>query len=469
MVRSGPSVTDLAWVLFWAVIALMIYQPRFGIYLIVFLGLVGDIKISWWFPFAKNFSSRESLLYWNDSFSFSPLEISIALTAVIWFGRMALERKIRIKQGPLFWAALVFTFFIGLGLLVGLARGGSLNVALWESRAIFYILAMLVLTSNLLTRPEHIKTVIWCIIGALFIEGLIGSREVIFDLQFDFSTIETLVDHPAAIHINLVLILIAAAWLLKDSSLTLRLLPLVFLPPIILTYIATQRRAAFLTLAVALALLLFFLLRVRRRLFWVVAPPLVVLGLGYLAVFWNSGSALGLPAQAVKSVIAPQQANDKDLSSNLYRITENLNALFTIRQEPLFGVGFGRKFYILYPLPDISFFIWWEYITHNSIIWIWMKSGVFGFMSMAFLIGLSVLKGGRTAVQLPNGDLRVIAVSLTLYLVMHFIFAYVDISWSDQSMMLVGTAMGMLTVLHSLAFQSTPPDQTRPTTLPLTG
>ena len=172
-----------------------------------------------------------------------------------------------------------------------------------------------------------------------------------------------------------------------------------------------------------------------------------LLGLIYLAAFWNSSGGIGGPARAIRSVIAPQPGG-RDDSSNVYRVLENLNSKFTIKQRPLTGVGFGNKFYIVVPMPDISFFIWWEYITHNSILWFWMQTGVVGFLSLLVLVGMAVMVGVRALWRMPGGDLSAFALMATLYIVMHFIYAYVDMSWEAQSMIYVGIMMGLINASH---------------------
>ena len=66
---------------------------------------------------------------------------------------------------------------------------------------------------------------------------------------------------------------------------------------------------------------------------------------------------------------------------------ENNNLEFTIHQKPLTGVGFGNKFFVIIPMADISFFTWWQYFPHNSVIWIWLKTGVGGFIAMFYFLG----------------------------------------------------------------------------------
>jgi O-antigen ligase len=100
------------------------------------------------------------------------------------------------------------------------------------------------------------------------------------------------------------------------------------------------------------------------------------------------------------------------------------------------------------PLPDISFFVWYEYITHNSILWIWMKAGLAGFLALLFLIGWTVSSGARTVFKLRDEGERVLALTAVLYVVMHFVFAYVDMAWDSQSMVCLGAMMGLLSRLE---------------------
>ena len=450
------SATAAAWLILAGVFVAIVYEPRYGIYAIIFFALMSDQNVSWWLPFTKNFSSAESLLYFHDSFSFSPQELCIALTLFVWVARMLISRDYKFNMTGLFWPVMIFTFFIVTGLVYGVGTGGTINIALWESRAIFYLTAMFLLCSNLMTERGHYNVVMWLIMLALFIEGIIGIWYTIIWEQWDVSQIEDLLEHSAAQHMNTLYIFTIVAWLYPQISYRKKLILPIFCIPVLVTYIISQRRAAFLTMGVALLVIIFMMYHHRRILFWYIMPPLAVIGIVYLAVFWNSTSGLAFPAQAIKSVIAEDDSNAADRASNEYRDVENLNSEFTINARPLTGVGFGQKFYIVYQMPDISFFVWWEYITHNSIIWIWMKSGVFGFISLIYMVGMAILIGARATWRMPPGDLQAIALTLTLYIMMHFIFAYVDMSWSDQSMLYLGLSMGILSSMESVVGRPLP-------------
>ena len=454
MWRSGPAPSFIAWLLYLIGVIVILIKPRYGLYIVVFLTLAGDFRLTPWYPFTKNFSSSESLLFLHDAIIVSPLETYLGLLFLSWLGRDVMQRKLRFYTGPLFWPALVFAGFMVFGLVWGIARGGNLNIGLWESRAIFYMPLIMILVSNLLKTPKHTNTLIWWAISALFVETLIGNHFYFFVLNRDLSLVDRIAAHSAAIHFNTFFVLLASAWIFR-ADLAKRLSSLLMLPFVTLTYLAMQRRAGFLSLGIALVLLIIVMYRDNRRLFFMVVPVLTIVGTVYTGIFWNSSGALGLPAQAVKSVFAQEQASAKDRSSDIYRQLENTNIAFTVHQEPLTGVGFGQPFYMIVRMPDISHFVFWEYITHNSVVWIWMKAGVGGFLSMLFLIGLSIMTGLHLLSRLTDPDLKAVLLTAILYIIMHFTYAYVDMSWDIESMVYVGVMLGIINVVERVALEPT--------------
>jgi len=448
MLYIEPIPAPLGGLIFLGTVAAIFYQPRWGLYFVLFLAMVGDASLLPWYPFTKNLSSAESILYINGALIFSPFELYVVIIFVAWLGTAAMQRKIEFYRGVLLPAAMAFASTLAMGLLYGVAMGGDLNIALWEVRPIFYLPMLLILTSNLLKTRAHVNQLFWVVMTALLMEGLVGSYHYLVTLKMDLTAVEAITEHSAAIHLNTLFVAALAAYLFHASVWKRLWLPLMAMP-VLLTYIATQRRAAFLSLGIALFFLAIFLYRENRQRFWQIAPIALLLTSLYIGVFWNSTGALGLPAQAVKSVVAPEE-NSADYQSNLYRQIENLNVSYTIHKSPLLGVGFGNKFHIIAQMPDISFFIWWEYIVHNSIFWIWMKTGIFGFVTMLFLVSFSIIVGTQAVQRLRDSDLRTITLMATLYIVMHFLYAYVDMSWDNQSMIYIGTAMGIINCVERI-------------------
>lgn len=443
LLRTGglAGLVVIAWLIYLSGAVAIFYQPRYGVYLIFGLTLVSDRLLMSWYPFTKNFSSGESLMYLSNALIISPLETYIVLTFLVWLGRMAIQRKWFFRPGLLTWPALIFIAFITFGLVYGLGRGGNLVIALWEARAIYYLPAMLVLGTNLIETRQQVNRILWIAVIAMFIKSIFGFLYIALFLKFDIGSVERIAEHSMSIHFNTFFVMAIAAWLFRDSFSKRLVLPLMS-PLIFYTFIANHRRAGFLTLGVALILILLVLYRYKPRIFWRIAPIMVVASMAYLAIFWNSEGSLGMPARAVRSVFG--QADARDQASNIYRDIENYDIMFTIKQTPLTGVGFGQKFYIVVPLPDISFFEWWEYITHNSIMWIWMKSGVGGFISLVFMVGMTITVGSRSIWEVKHPTLRVAGLTATLYIIMHFIYAYVDMSWDLTSMTYIGMMMAVI-------------------------
>lgn len=454
---TGPEPLVFAWVAYVAGAVLIVVQPRWGIYLTIFLALVGDMRLMPGYPFTKNFSSPESLFYIGDAYIFNGLELYLVLTLVSWLFQERMARRLRIYSGELLVPVLLFGAAVVWGLVYGLGfRGGDVRIGLWEARPILYLPVFMLLASNILKKPGHIRLFFWFAIAGMVVESVVGTIYVFDTLNLNLSSTDRLTEHAAAIHLNIIILLAFAVWIYRRGTTLERALLPALLLVIALPYLAAQRRAAFISLILGLGLLAPVLFQQRRRLFWLLLPVAVTGGLLYTGAFWNSSSALALPAQAVKSVLSRTGASAQDWSSNYYRILENINISHTIHTSPFTGVGFGNVFHIRVVMPDISFFEWWQYLTHNSVLWIWMKMGVFGFIALALMISMSLMTGMRVLALLKEqeerlpGYLQPLAYVAMLYIVMHFLFAYVDISWDGQSMLLVGGMMGILNRLDAL-------------------
>lgn len=455
----GISAADWAsvagWVLFATGLVAIVWRPVVGVYLIVFFALAGDSTLAPAYPFIKGLSSRESVLFVHDALVVSPLEVFLVATFASWGWRRrragddhahATARQLSVTAGPLALPAALFLLFVLAGLVRGLVDGGDAVIALWEARPLVHVVAVGVIAHVLLERRHHVTRLVWVVMVALAIEGVWGTLHTLGPAGAVAGAHRgSITDHAASIHINAVIVLCVVVWVHRGVGWRFRLGVPLLLPPMLFVYLASQRRAAFLTLGIACALLLVMLWRERPRLFRMLLPGLCLAGAVYLGAFWNSSSPLGLPARAVRSVVASDQASAKDQGSNAYRALENANIRQTMHAHPILGVGFGRPFDIVRPMPDISFaFEWWAYITHNSVLWIWLKMGAAGFVVLLVLVGTTLFTGARVIGSARDPDRRAVLAAATLYLVMHFVYAWVDMSWDTASMVLVGAFAGLV-------------------------
>ena len=440
------------------VIALWPKFPRTALGATLFLALLGDIKTISWFPFAKNFSSRESIMYLHDSASFSPLELSFAagLVAVVWRNMNTIGRLL--KPTPLTRPMAVFAAFCLFGFAVGLSRGGDFRVALFEIRPMLYLPIAYLLFANVCTTRRDYARLFAAAMTAIVIQSLLSLEFLLRLDQIDRSEVESLIEHGSAIGMNLVMIVIVLLALTPRTprwmtwALTFSLIPVGWV------YIVSQRRAAIVALGGAFALVALHLWWRQRSLFWKIIPLATILVIGYVGAFWNVESGAGFPAQAVKGVVAPEQASAADASSDLYREIEKFDLWATIRADPLAGQGFGKPFLRPLPLPDISSFEFNAYIPHNSLLWVWIKTGVGGFVALLYLFARSMTLGTDRYRKMERNLDMVVALTMITFIVMFAIFLFVDIAWEARNVLLLAMAFGLSTGTFAVPGVTTRPD-----------
>src|SRR5262252_4365950 len=83
-VRTAPSQFSLAFILFVIIVALAIVKPVLAVYPIVFFSVLGDAVTVPWYPFTKDLSSQESLLFISNQLKFTPLEVCLGALLVGW-------------------------------------------------------------------------------------------------------------------------------------------------------------------------------------------------------------------------------------------------------------------------------------------------------------------------------------------------------------------------------------------------
>ena len=429
-------------VLVLAVLACVL-RPRIGVYVIVSLTLIGDIVTTAWWPFTKNLSSKESILYLTDSVSVNPLEIMLLATTVSWLLQRLVDPTWRFKRGALFTPMMVFTGFVLFGFFRGKFLGsGDTRVALFEGRPLLYLPLVYILITNLLTTRRQYKLLLLLAFSAVAIQS-------IFSLSYYNSlsdekreVLESLSEHSATIHMNALFVFFVALLLFKCRK-ELRWFVALLIPTVLWAYLLSQRRAAMIALFVGIAVLAAVLFYRRRRMFWLFTPTAVILGVGYILATWNASGALGLPATAVKTVLFPNQLGAADQGSDQYRQIEAYDLWFTIHQQKVLGVGFGQKFLHPAKLPDISFFEFWEYMPHNSVLWIWLKTGFFGFVAMLFLFGRAMQVGARSVLAVRSSEHAAIVIAGVTYVIMFLVFAYVDIAWDVRSTVFLALAFAL--------------------------
>jgi len=401
-------------------------QPRAALYATLFLTAVSDQVTVWWFPFAKNLSSRESISYVHDGLPLTPIELMLVVTVVAWLLRSYATHTWRIQRGGVLWPALLFEGFLVIGLMRGILGGGDIRIAMFESRAMFYLPTLYFLIVQLFTtRAQYVRLFVVAVV-AIFGQSLLAIVYFAGLGAEQRSELDRLTEHSSSIHLGAVFVVLMASFLLPGCTVRLRSALLVVSVPGLIVFALSQRRSAAVGLCIAVILLVVVVAKLRpSTLIWLL-PTGALVSAAYLAVFWNTIGPVGLGAQAVKSVIAPDQLDNVDRSSDMYRQIEAYNLWYTIRAQPITGVGFGNPFYQPAPLPFLEGFEFRAFIPHNSMIWVWLKLGVAGFVTVLAVILLSIAAAyGVAALGVPLGLAFVIVA--VVYLLVAGIAAFVGI------------------------------------------
>lgn len=438
---AGPFPVALALLLL--LLAAWAVHPLVALHLTVFFTLVGDGGTMAWYPMAKNFSSRESILFIQDRLTFSPLDLAIgfAMTCLI-LRRIATGAPI--ITGPLLRPLLAFTGFVLIGFVYGIASGGDTRIAAFEVRPLLYLPMVYVLASNICRDARHYRALLWTAVAAVFVQSLSSLSYYLQLSSAKRSVLDSVGEHGSAITMNAVFLLTIAWSVLRGCSFVGRVVLYTTCIPIVWMYFLSNRRSAVIGLLIGVAMFAVILFWRQKGTFWRFAPIAAVLVTVYVGAFWNSTSQVGFPAQAVKTVITPDAVSVRDESSDIYRVFENKDLNFTIRQNKIMGVGFGNPFYRPFPLPDISSnFEFYNHISHNSILWIWLQAGFAGLVAMLYMVGRSLMLGASKIRRLADGPNVAAMTSATMFIVMFFVFAFVDIAWDARSTMLLGVAFAM--------------------------
>jgi hypothetical protein len=434
----------------WIVLAAIAWRPRVGLYVtwamvLMFEAGGPDPMMLAGAYFHGGLSATVGL----TGLIASPLELLLLLTFGIWLVQGLARHHLEYRGGALGWQVLLFSLLLVYGLVRGLAAGGNVNIALWESRFLFYIPLCYVLAANTIRSRRHVGTLIAIGLVAMGVFALEGAYRRLY--LIDTGTLGVIMEfaysHEAVIFLG-ELILLVVALQVFGGPLWQRLLGLVLLPLAVYTLLATERRAGYICFMLAFVALALVFLFAHRKAFFFIAVPVLVAAAIYLPIFWNASGLIGQPARAVRSLYEP---DPRDAASNLYRDLETINVRATIESSPLLGIGFGREFLFVVGMPDLSFWQFWHYMPHHNILWVWLKTGAIGFVLFWVLMGTALMRGAYLLRVLRGPEARVFAALAFTGIVSTLIFCWVDLGLTmGRVTVFLGISMGTLAVLNHL-------------------
>ena len=377
------------------------------------------------------------------------LELHLVLLLFIWVVLIAVKKNVMLSRVPSWGPAIIFFFWLAVSFVSGMTQGGAFLPALWEMRALCYLGLMYFFVPQIVQTKKQLQTFFWVCIGAISFKAFQGIARFI-DLGFSFQGQRTLTNHEDPVFFVTLMVLLLALVLFKAQSRQQRVL-LWLLFPLIIGFIVAQRRGAYGAAFVSFVTLL-VLLPTKERWMYLkgLLPAIVIIGL-YTAIFWNSNSVLASPVRRVASSFrATPETNAYAYYSNLYRKYENYDLAVTVRRAPVVGIGFGKKYdapiklaHLLFPLR--------EYIPHNEILWLLVKTGAVGFFLFWFFLNSFVSQGASLLSRLKDPYLKAVCAVAVVAVVSQITVSYFDLQLTYyRNMVYLGALMGLVPTLETI-------------------
>ncbi|MEX1254758.1 MAG: O-antigen ligase family protein [Dehalococcoidia bacterium] len=436
-----------------AVGILIVVEPRLGLYLAaVAVGLESVTFGAPDSPFRYLFLAIGSSTPLSG-LAISPVELLVLWTTIAWAVRSAAQGSWRLPNRYLMAGAVCSFVLFLLAVQYGVSRGADLTLALWEVRPMLAVLPLMLITTGLVTERRHLAE-----LGAvLFCSLLVMAGEQFWEYLFHVrgaygGALDLAFTHENGPLIALVMV-IAASWALWGPNPRQRLIALAIAVLTGIVLLTMRRRAGLVAGEAGLLLVGLVLLVKDRRRFMIIAPIAAAAAVVYLGVYWNDPNTLGQPARAFRSVFDTESLGARDQASDDYRFKETQNVWWNIQAQPTRGLGFGMEYPKPQPMPDLTnFWPFWPQIPHNTILWVWLKAGVFAFVAFWFLVGAACSQAAAV-IKSSRDPLIITAASAVLaYIVMLLMFSYVDLGLlNPRLMMLFGMFLGLVPVLQHFA------------------
>jgi len=269
-------------------------------------------------------------------------------------------------------------------LLSGVVRGGDVSMMLWQMDRVVYVPIVFLLCHLGLRGPaDHValgKVVIaaasiramaaFCIIHTVYMEP--DPNGIVQILPYATS------HHDSVLFATGFVVLLSLAFT-RAGRRPMRLV-YVALPILILGMISNLRRMVWVQASlVPIALYLLTPSNAIKRKVQRIALMTLPVVVGYCLVGWNSASNLFKPVKILRSVV-----DSKSDNSTLWRDIENFDLISTIRENPVFGTGYGHEYHEVIMLPQVDYPLE-KFLPHNSILGMLSYAGYVGFAAMTLL------------------------------------------------------------------------------------
>lgn len=438
-------------------------NPRLGVYLLIIgVAMFPGIQINHAahvltenFPFWLNGSSIGQTYANTYAFKLliiSPAEAIMIVTTLAWIIRMVANREERFEKGVFFWNIVLYGAVVFMGYARGLMKNGDNTIALYEVRAQAQMLLVYILAVNLIRTKEHVKTLLWVLTISLGIQGLLGMAGYFVAGEVSAAGFMSH-DQSLVLNITFFIALLAVA---TRADKRLKWVALLSVPATLVAVLGNQRRAgmgAFMIAFMPLLPMLAVIIKSRRVQILKLSLVIAILGGAYLGAAWNGQGAWALPARAIRSQNEPDA---RDASSDSYRYAENFDLKATRDTSPWIGIGFGLPFYQpIYLVELTTDFL--KYIPHNSVLWLWMRTGHIGFFCFWILMATIIIKGLQILREVEDPEILIVGLLAIMFTIMLYIYGKYDLMLTVcRQTVALGLFVGVLSNAKAMEARLTP-------------
>ena len=325
----------------------------------------------------------------------------------------------------------------------GIARGGDVRQSFWQIRYLLWTPMLAALAMLLVRRLQHVTEIALVLTAVAIVKAGLGTYVYLWSRTHGHGIPHSVTSHADTMLFAVVIALWSGILVLRPSAGRL-LLGVPALLSMLLAIVVNNRRTAYVSVGLALVLLLLHVPRRTLRqalLVMLAASPLLA---GYLIVGKSRSGGLFAPAAAIWSVAK------QDDSSSDSRDVENYNLTLTFRGNFPIGAGFGHPYDegpASYDLSEV--FAQFRFVAHNSILWLLGILGPLGFALLWLPLALGTYFAAVSH-RLAESAARPHTVRIAAYVVMSTLAIYQVQAYSDM-----GTQGWTGTTLVALALATT--------------
>ncbi len=390
-------------------------------------------------------------IYAHTNFKGIPLslfEFFLIIAAVCSVLRTVYNRTTTLRVGALFLPIGIYLGFVLFGWIGGVVNGGDFKISLQEVRSQFYFGIIYLMAVNIVRERQQVFGLLWVTVCCIGFKAILLTFRRYVTLNGQSLPDQGVGAHEEAFFFNVFILLLMTLVLCKVLP-RLQWLMWSLLPFVVLANLACNRRAATAAMVFVFPVILLALYQAlpdRRRLIVGLGVVLSLAFSVYYPAFKNSDSVIAQPARAIRSNFQPDA---RDASSNAARDAENANLMATIKANPIFGYGYGRPYYHVVAMADISkIYALEDFIPHNQILWVWERVGTIGFLIFWMMISAIIIFAAQT-LRAPGADniTKAIGLFVLLLIFLLIIFGLLDLQLSNfRDVLFVGLWTGALAV-----------------------